>query len=99
MIGQVQLVWGNIFSLLCHRTTSGLIKKLNYIKDAAPTSGIEDDYTYVYGALTNVDVEFTSEELTAFFNENRPSYYALKNVQIKIPCQERRVEYFLMQVV
>lgn len=32
LIGQVQLVWGNIFSLLCHRTMSGPIKKLNYIK-------------------------------------------------------------------
>lgn len=32
LIGQVQLVWVNIFSLLCHRTTSGLIKKLNYTK-------------------------------------------------------------------
>lgn len=81
---------------------NSMLKKLNYIKDAAPTSGIEDDYTYVYGALTNVDVEFTSEELTAFFNENRPSYYALKNVQIKINNDDTieasanaNVDYFL----
>lgn len=77
-----------------------MITKLEYIKDAVPTGDI-GDYTYVYGPLKDVNVSFTSEELTAFFNVNRPSYYALKNVQIKINektlevSTSANVDYFL----
>lgn len=85
---------------------NSIMEKLNYIKDTAPTGDNEDDYTYKYGELTEVNVEFTSEELTAFFNENRPSYYALKNVQIKInddgsieAVATANVDYFLNEVL
>lgn len=85
---------------------NGMLEKLNYIKDAAPTEGTEGDYAYVYGSLKSVDVEFTSEELTAFFNENRPNYYALKNVQIRInndgtieASANANVDYFLNEVL
>ena len=116
VIGVIVLGLGFIFPGLLWQKSLGvtyttedynsMLEKLNYIKDVAPTSGAEDDYTYVYGALKSVDVEFTSEELTAFFNENRPSYYALKNVQIRInddgtieASANANVDYFLDEVL
>ena len=61
-----------------------MVEKLNYVKDEAPIEGLESDYEYVFGDVVAVDVEFTSEELTAFFNYNRPSYFAVSNVEIKL---------------
>lgn len=58
--------------------------KLNYTKDTAPLTGKAEDYVYTYGAPTQVSTSLTSEELTSFFNYNRPDYYALKDVQIRI---------------
>ena len=60
------------------------IKKLKYVKDAVPTGKDQNEYIYKYGAVTDVDINFTSEEITAFINTNRPSYYALKNVQVRL---------------
>lgn len=60
------------------------MKKLNFTKDKAPTTGEAEDYKYTYGKPQAVDTSLSSEELTSFFNTNRPDYYALKNVQIKI---------------
>ena len=60
------------------------LDKLNYTKDEAPTTGKQDDYNYVYGPLTPVSTGLDSEEVTSFFNLNRPSYFPLKNVQVKI---------------
>lgn len=58
--------------------------KLDITKDAAPASGAADEYLTTYGALQNVEASLTSEELTSFFNENRPSYYAVKDVQVRV---------------
>lgn len=60
------------------------LKKVQYIKDSAPTGSSRDEYKYVYGKTSAVNTEFTSSELTAFANYNRPSYFAVKNVQIRI---------------
>lgn len=60
------------------------IQKIEYIKDPAPTGESADEYVYTYGALKNISTEFTSAEITAFVNTNRPSYYAVKNAQVKI---------------
>lgn len=60
------------------------VAKLNYQKDTAPSSGTAEDYIYTYGDLKEINTSLTSEELTSFFNYNRPEYYALKNVQIRI---------------
>lgn len=60
------------------------IAKMNYQKDAAPSSGVAEDYTYTYGELKEIKTGLTSEELTSFFNYNRPKYYALKKVQIRM---------------
>jgi len=60
------------------------VSKLKYIKDSAPTTGEESEYAYSYGAPVDVNTSFTSAEITAFFNINRPSYYAVKNVEVKI---------------
>ena len=60
------------------------VNKLNYSKDAAPSAGVPEDYAYTYGELANVQTSLTSEELTSFFNYNRPKYYALKKVQIRV---------------
>lgn len=79
------LVWTK--SLGVHYTQTdynSIMNKLNYSKDAAPTGDSKDLYNYVYGEPTNIDIELTSEEITAFFNENRPSYYPIKNFQIRI---------------
>jgi hypothetical protein len=77
-----------------------MLSKLEYIKDNVPSGDLED-YEYVYGPLKDVNVFFTSEELTAFFNYNRPDYYALKNVQVRIndntieASGSANVDYFL----
>lgn len=60
------------------------MEKLNITKDMAPESGAADEYLITYGALQDVDTGLTSEELTSFFNENRPSYYAVKDVQVRV---------------
>jgi hypothetical protein len=60
------------------------MKKLLIIKDESPVSGKAEEYSITYGAPQNVDTSLTSEELTSFFNENRPPYYAVKNVQVRI---------------
>ena len=116
IVGVIVLGLGFIFPGLLWQQSLGIsyttedynsiLEKLSYIKDAAPTEGTESDYTYIYGSIKPVDVEFTSEELTAFFNENRPSYYALKNVQIRInndgtieASANANVDYFLDEVL
>lgn len=63
---------------------NSMMKKLALIKDVSPITGSKDDYEYTYGDLVEIKEEFTSEELTAFFNENRPSYYAIKNLQVRV---------------
>lgn len=60
------------------------LTKLNYVKDTAPASGKKEDYVYTYGEPEKVTTTLTSEELTSFFNYNRPDYYPLKDVQVKI---------------
>jgi hypothetical protein len=60
------------------------LSKLNYVKDTSPSGGTSDDYIYNYGEVQEISTSLTSEELTSFFNYNRPDYYALKKVQIKI---------------
>jgi hypothetical protein len=60
------------------------LHKLQLSKDDAPASGNADDYTIVYGGAQSIQTELDSEELTSFFNENRPDYYALQDVQIRI---------------
>ena len=58
--------------------------KMGYTKDKAPSKGAAEDYTYTYGSPKAVDVLLTSEEITSFLNINRPPYYAIKNVQVRI---------------
>lgn len=60
------------------------MEKLGITKDTAPVSGTADDYKITYGASHAVDTALTSEEITSFFNENRPPYYAVKDVQVRI---------------
>ncbi|WP_159435382.1 zinc ribbon domain-containing protein [Sporobacter termitidis] len=60
------------------------IAKLGIAEDDAPQSGAAGDYTVKYGAPHDVDTGLTSEELTAFFNENRPPYDAVKNAQVRV---------------
>jgi hypothetical protein len=60
------------------------MEKLEITKDKSPVSGTADDYTITYGAPHDVDTSLTSEELTSFFNENRPPYYAVQNVQVRV---------------
>jgi len=60
------------------------MKKMQYIKDTTPTGNSESAYNYVFGKPVAISTEFTSSELTAFANYNRPSYYAAKNVQIRV---------------
>ncbi len=101
------LVWTRSLGVTYTQTDyNSIMDKLNYTKDAVPTGESKDLYNYVYGTPTSVDTEFTSEELTAFFNENRPSYYPLKNVQIKINADgtieiacSANVDYFLNDVL
>lgn len=60
------------------------VTKLSFIKDEAPSSGSAEDYEYIYGEAKQVDIALSSEELTSFLNENRPDYYALRDVQVRI---------------
>jgi len=85
---------------------NSIMDKLHYTEDDAPTGDSKDLYNYIYGPATSVDTQFTSEELTAFFNENRPSYYPLKNVQVKINTDgtiefssSTNVDYFLNNIL
>jgi hypothetical protein len=60
------------------------MQKLEYIKDNVPTGNSEKEYKYIYGPTTDIDIRLTSAEITAFINTDRPSYYAVKNVQIRV---------------
>jgi len=60
------------------------VKKIDYTKDTAPDTGAKKDFKYVYGPLKAVNTSLTNEEVTSFFNINRPSYFPLKNVQVRI---------------
>lgn len=60
------------------------LAQLKLAKDEAPITGSEKDYQISYGKAQAVQTSLDSEEITSFFNENRPDYYALKNVQIRI---------------
>lgn len=80
--------------------------KLNYIKDAAPTGNSKENYVYTYGKTKNISTEFTSAEITAFINTGRPSYFAVKNVQVRINKDGTvdasgivNVDYFLGEVL
>jgi len=101
------LIWTKSLGVTYTQTDyNSIMDKLNYTKDDAPTGDSKDLYNYIYGPANSVDTEFTSEELTAFFNENRPSYYPLKNVQVKINedgtielSASANVDYFLNDVL
>jgi hypothetical protein len=101
------LLWTKSLGITYTETDyKSIMSKLEYIKDEVPTLDSADKYTYVYGEVKNIDVEFTSEEITAFFNENRPDYYAVKNVQVKInndgtieAVGNANVDYFLNEVL
>jgi hypothetical protein len=60
------------------------VGKLGIIKDEAPRGGSSGDYSVVYTGSNAIDTSLTSEEITSFLGENRPPYYALKNVQVRI---------------
>lgn len=82
------------------------MSKLGYTKDDAPTGSDPDDYNYIYGPLHDVDAALTSEELTSFFNYNRPEYYALDDVQIRINSDDTMemscsldLKYFIDEVL
>ena len=60
------------------------MEKIDYTKDLTPTGYLREDYVYTYGKVSSIDTSFTSAELTAFANYNRPVYYAFKDVQILI---------------
>lgn len=101
------LVWTRSLGIRYTQTDyNSIMDKLNYSKDDTPTGESKDLYNYVYGKPTSIDTDFTSEELTAFFNENRPSYYPIKNFQIKINMDgsieiacSANVNYFLDDVL
>lgn len=78
------LIWTkNLGVKYTKKDYESIVKKLGYIKDLSPT-GKYEEYNYNYTGINTVNTELTSEELTAFFNYNRPEYYPLKNVQIKV---------------
>ncbi|MDW7657912.1 MAG: zinc ribbon domain-containing protein [Bacillota bacterium] len=60
------------------------LDKLGYTKDEAPKSGQQEDYIYEFGAVKPVDVRMTNEEMSSFFNYNRPPYFPVSNVQVKV---------------
>lgn len=60
------------------------LSKLKFKTDAAPTKGKAEDYNNIYGEVNKIDTKLTEQELTALSNYNRPSYNAVKNVQIQI---------------
>lgn len=116
MVGVIVLSLGFVFPGLLWTKSLGIkytkedyqsvMNKLNYVKDAAPTGSSKDEYDYIYGETTDINVEFTSEELTAFFNEGRPDYYAVKNVQIRVNADgtieavgSANVDYFLNEIL
>lgn len=59
-------------------------EKLKMSKDTVSAQAKPGAYSIAYGEPHKVDTALSSEEVTSFLNENRPSYYALKNVQIRI---------------
>jgi hypothetical protein len=61
---------------------------MNYAKDTAPAAGSEGNYTYQYGPTQPVNINLTSEEMTSFLNYNRPPYYAIKNVQVRVNADD-----------
>lgn len=60
------------------------MSKLAITKDSAPKEGTAEDYIYSYGASTAVQTSLSSEEITSFLTINRPEYYAMKDVQVRI---------------
>ncbi len=83
-----------------------MMSKLQYVKDAVPTGDSEAKYNYVFGVAKPIEVSFTSAEITSFLNMNRPSYFAVKNVQVKInndgsieASGAANVDYFLNEVL
>jgi hypothetical protein len=60
------------------------MSKLGVEKDESPKSGTAESFSITYGPPQDVSTGLNSEELTSFFNENRPPYYAVKNVQVRI---------------
>ena len=60
------------------------MKKLGYSKDEAPQTGTEADYNYAFGPIKTVSIRLTSEEATSFMNYNRPSFFPVRNVQVKV---------------
>lgn len=116
IVGSAALALGFIFPGLLWPKSLGvnytqkdyksMMSKLNYIKDAVPTGDSREEYNYVYGEVVPIEVEFTSEEITAFINENRPDYYAVKNVQVRINSDgsieatgSANVDYFLNEIL
>lgn len=82
------------------------LQKLGYQKDTSPKTGEEEDYNYSYGPLHSVTANLTSEEVTSFINYNRPSYYAFKDVQVRINDDDTvevsgklDINYFLMNML
>lgn len=63
---------------------SAALDKLGMSQAPAPTAGTRGDYNTVYGDPVPVDTTLDSAELTAFFAENRPDYYAIQDPQIRI---------------
>lgn len=49
-----------------------------------PTTGKYTDYIYKYSGKVQINTTYGQEEISAWFNYDKPSYYPIKNVQIKI---------------
>ena len=62
---------------------SGLYK-LQMTKDVSPETGEAGDYYVSFGSPQPVSTSLTDEEITSFFNENRPDYFAVKDVQVRV---------------
>jgi len=60
------------------------MNKLGLTKDTAPDTGTALDYRVSYSGSHEVNEDLTSDELTSYINENRPPYFAVKDVQIRI---------------
>lgn len=60
------------------------LSKLEYTKDATPVGESSDLYNYSYGEPNKIDANFTSSEITAFLNSERPDYFAFKKIQVKL---------------
>lgn len=74
----------NLNAKTSQKAYESALVKLGYVKDEAPSTGKSEDYVYKYGEIKKVNTTLTSEELSSFFNLNRPDYYAIKNVQIRV---------------